>query len=112
MTGSAPWSIARLTTGDKLWTDRDGRAELRIDSYAVRLGPQTGFSFLNLDDQTVQIRLTEGSLNVRVRRFEENQTLEIDTPNLAFNVLRTGTYLNQRKRKWRHHRRFRQRWAR
>jgi hypothetical protein len=81
-----------LTTGDKLWTDRDGRAELRIDSYAVRLGPQTGFSFLNLDDQTVQIRLTEGSLNVRVRRFEENQTLEIDTPNLAFNVLRAGTY--------------------
>ena len=81
-----------LTTGDKLWTDQDGRAELRIDSYAVRLGPQTGFSFLNLDDQTVQIRLTEGSLNVRVRRLDENQTLEIDTPNLAFNVLRTGTY--------------------
>src|SRR5438876_2704963 len=81
-----------ITTGDKLWTDRDGRAEVRIDSYGLRLGPQTGFSFLNLDDNTVQIRLTEGSLNIRVRRLEDNDTLEIDTPNLAFNVLRPGSY--------------------
>jgi hypothetical protein len=81
-----------LTTGDKIWTDQDGRAELRIDSYAVRLGPQTGFSFLSLDDRTVQIRLTEGTLNVRVRKMDDDQILEIDTPNLAFNVLRTGSY--------------------
>jgi hypothetical protein len=81
-----------MTTGDKLWTDRDGRAEVRIDSYGLRLGPQTGFSFLNLDDNTVQVRLTEGSLNIRVRRLEENESLEIDTPNLAFNVLRPGSY--------------------
>jgi len=81
-----------LTTGDKIWTDQDGRAEIRIDSYAVRLGPQTGFSFLSLDDRTVQIRLTEGTLNVRVRKMDEDQILEIDTPNLAFNVLRTGSY--------------------
>ena len=81
-----------MTTGDKLWTDRDGRAEVRIDSYGLRLGSQTGFSFLNLDDNTVQVRLTEGSLNIRVRRLEDNETLEIDTPNLAFNVLRPGSY--------------------
>jgi hypothetical protein len=81
-----------MTSGDKLWADRDGRAEIRIDSYAIRLGPQTGFSFLNLDDSVVQVRLTEGSLNVRVRRLDDNQTLEIDTPNLAFNVLRPGSY--------------------
>ena len=60
-----------MTTGDKLWADQDGRVEVRIDSYALRLGPQTGFSFLNLDDNIVQVRLTEGSLNVRVRRLED-----------------------------------------
>jgi hypothetical protein len=81
-----------MTIGDKLWADQDGRVEVRIDSYALRLGPQTGFSFLNLDDHIVQVRLTEGSLNIRVRRLDENQTLEIDTPNLAFNVLRPGSY--------------------
>jgi hypothetical protein len=81
-----------MTTGDKLWCDQDGRAEVRIDSFALRLGAQTGFSFLNLDDNVVQVRLTEGSLNIRVRRLDDNQTLEIDTPNLAFNILRTGSY--------------------
>ncbi len=81
-----------MTIGDKIWTDQDSRAELRVDSYALRLGPQTGFSFLNLDDRTIQIRLTEGSLNIRVRRLDEDQTLEVDTPNLAFNVLRPGSY--------------------
>ena len=81
-----------MTTGDKLWADQGGRAEVRIDSYALRLGTQTGFSFLNLDDNIVQVRLTEGSLNVKVRRLDDNQTLEIDTPNLAFNVLRPGSY--------------------
>jgi hypothetical protein len=81
-----------MTTGDKLWADQDGRVEVRIDSYALRLGAQTGFSFLNLDDNVVQVRLTEGSLNIRVRRMDDNQTLEIDTPNLAFNVLKPGSY--------------------
>lgn len=81
-----------MTTGDRLWTDQGARAELRVDSYAIRLGEQTGFSFLNLDDRTVQIRLTEGTLNVRVRRLDQDQVLEVDTPNLAFNVLRPGSY--------------------
>src|SRR5579883_615182 len=37
-----------LTTGDKLWTDQNSRAELDIGSAAIRLGSTTGFSFLNL----------------------------------------------------------------
>ena len=37
-----------LTTGDKLWTDKDARGELHIGSAAIRLRGETGFSFLNL----------------------------------------------------------------
>ncbi|MBS1840171.1 MAG: hypothetical protein JSS69_16075 [Acidobacteria bacterium] len=81
-----------VTTGDKLWTDKGGRAELRFGSSAVRIGGETGFSFLNLDDRTAQIRLTEGSINVRVKRLDEDENIEIDTPNLAFTVLRPGSY--------------------
>jgi len=81
-----------ITTGDKLWTDNRSRAELNIGSAAIRLSSNTGFSFLNLDDRTAQIRITEGTLNVRVRRLENDETLEIDTPNLAFSVLRPGNY--------------------
>ncbi len=87
----ASGSVSFEPAGTDEWVE-DGRVEVRIDSYALRLGPQTGFSFLNLDDNVVQVRLTEGSLNVRVRRLDENQTLEIDTPNLAFNILRVGSY--------------------
>src|SRR5437016_4761259 len=81
-----------ITTGDKLWTDNGSRAELSIGSAAIRLSSNTGFSFLNLDDRTAQIRITEGTLNVRVRRLENDETFEIDTPNLAFSVLRPGNY--------------------
>jgi len=81
-----------ITTGDKLWTDRDSRAELHIGSAAIRLSGETGFSFLNLDDRITQIRLTEGTISLRVRRLGDDESIEIDTPNLALSVLRPGRY--------------------
>jgi hypothetical protein len=81
-----------ITTGDKLWTDRDSRAELHIGSAVVRLNEQTGFSFLDLNDRITQIRLTEGTLSLRVRRMAQDETIEVDTPNLAFSILRPGRY--------------------
>jgi hypothetical protein len=81
-----------MTTGDKLWSDKDSRAELHIGTAAIRLSENTGFSFLNLTDNTVQLQLTAGTLNLRVRRLDENETFEVDTPNLAFTVLRPGKY--------------------
>ena len=81
-----------LTTGDHLWVDQNGRAELHIGSAAVRLSSQTFFEFLNLDDQNVQIRLGEGSLEVKIRDLDRNETFEVDTPNLAFSLNRPGTY--------------------
>jgi hypothetical protein len=81
-----------ITTGDKLWSDNGARAELHMGSAAIRLSGNTGFSFLNLDDRTTQVRLTEGTINVRVRRLDQDETFEIDTPNLAFSILRAGNY--------------------
>src|SRR6266446_6361340 len=81
-----------ITIGDKLWADNDGRAELHLDSAAIRLSSNTGFSFLNLDDRITQVRITEGVINVRVRHLDPDDTFEIDTPNLAFSILREGNY--------------------
>ncbi len=81
-----------LTTGDHLYTDRGARSELRLGPNAIRLAGQTNFGFLNLDDQTVQIRLTEGSLNVRVRSLGDQDVWEVDTPNGAISLLRAGDY--------------------
>ena len=58
-----------MTTGDQLWTDENSRAEVQLGSAVIRLAPDTGFSFLNLDDNTVQIQLTSGAINVTVRRL-------------------------------------------
>lgn len=81
-----------LTIGDQLFSDINGRAEVRVPGVAFRLGTTTAVQFLNLDDQTVQLSVSEGAINITVRRLDDNQTLEIDTPNLAFSILRPGEY--------------------
>jgi hypothetical protein len=81
-----------MTTGDKLWSDNGGRAELHIGSASMRVGSTTGFNILNLTDNVAQIQVTEGTVRVRVKRLERDETFEIDTPNLAFSILRPGTY--------------------
>src|SRR5579863_2790757 len=81
-----------LTIGDRLWVDNDGRAELHIGSTAMRMDQGTGISLINLSDDSVQIQLSEGSLIIRLRRLDPNETYEVDTPNLAFSILRPGVY--------------------
>ena len=81
-----------LTTGDRLWADARGRAELQVGDAMIRMNAETDVSVLNLDDRIAQLRLAQGELNVRVRRLEPDQTFEIDTPNLAFTVRRPGAY--------------------
>jgi hypothetical protein len=81
-----------MTTGDQLWTDQGSRAEVQLGSATIRLAPNTGFSFLNLDDSTVQIQLTSGMINVSVRRLGESDVFEVDTPNQAFTVFKPGRY--------------------
>ena len=81
-----------MTTGDKLWADKDSRAELQLGTAVIRLDANTGFSFLNLDDRTAQIQLTSGSINISVRRLDRDDVFEVDTPNQAFSVYQPGSY--------------------
>src|SRR5271157_384174 len=62
-----------MTTGDQLWTDRDSRAEVQLGPSVIRLAPNTGFSFLNLDDYTTQIQVTSGVISINVRRLANDQ---------------------------------------
>ena len=58
----------------------------------IRMNAGTGVSVLNLDDRIAQLQLTQGTLNVRVRRLEPDQVFEVDTPNLAFTLRQPGEY--------------------
>jgi hypothetical protein len=94
--GTQDWTAATLnlplTTGDRVWTDRNSRAELDLGAAVIRLGSTTGFAFLSLGDATAQMQLTGGTLIVRVRDMAADQVYEIDTPNLALSLQQPGDY--------------------
>jgi hypothetical protein len=94
--GESDWveavSNRPMTTGDKLWADRDSRAEVQLGSSTIDLAANTGFAFLNLDDRTVQIQLSAGTINVRVYDLDPDTDYEIDTANQAFTIRRPGRY--------------------
>ena len=94
--GEGEWVTAvanrPLTTGDNLWADKNSRAELHVGSLAMRMNSETSLTFLDLDDRTTQLRLSLGSLILRVRHLDDGDLLEVDTPNIAFNIQGTGEY--------------------
>ena len=94
--GENDWARAAinrpLTTGDRLWADAGARAEIQVGGAMIRMNAGTGVSILNLDDRIAQLQLTQGTLNVRVRRLEPNQAFEVDTPNLAFTLRQPGEF--------------------
>lgn len=94
--GEGDWVTAvpnrPLTTGDNLWADQNSRAELHVGSLAMRMNSGTSLTFLDLDDRTTQLRLSLGSLILRVRHLDDGDLLEVDTPNIAFTIQRTGEY--------------------
>ncbi|MEO5924260.1 MAG: hypothetical protein ABIR70_10575 [Bryobacteraceae bacterium] len=94
--GVDDWVPATLnrpfTTGDRLWSDAGGRAELHLGSAALRLGSRTNFTFLNWTDNTTQVQLSAGTLSVRVRNLAGQEAIEIDTPQAAFSLLQAGDY--------------------
>ncbi len=81
-----------LTIGDNIWTDKDSRAELNVGNGAIRLNSETSVTITNISDNTVQVQLHQGTLNVRVRHLYGGEIYEVDTPNIAFTVQKSGVY--------------------
>jgi hypothetical protein len=95
--GQQDWVAAELnrplTTNDKIWSDAQGsRAELDLGGAVVRLGPDTGFAFLNLDDSAAQMQVSSGTVVVHVRELLDGQSYEVDTPNVALLLDEPGQY--------------------
>jgi hypothetical protein len=94
--GTGDWGSAAknrpVTIGDKIWSDKDSRAELQAGQAAIHLGSMTALSFLNLDENIIQMRLAEGSINFRVRDLRQGDLYEVDAPNLAFTIKQAGAF--------------------
>ena len=94
--GENDWVRARINrplgAGDRLWADGRARAEIQIGGAVIRMNAFTSVSVTNLDDRIAQLQLTQGTLNIRVRRLDRDQVFEVDTPNLAFTLRQPGEY--------------------
>ena len=94
--GDDDWVQANLNrplgTGDRLYTDHDSRVEMEVGAATLRLDAQSSFNILNLNDTAAQTELTQGVMNLHVRRVFEGQSYEVDTPTLAFVITQPGNY--------------------
>ncbi|MES2937538.1 MAG: DUF6600 domain-containing protein [Pseudomonadota bacterium] len=81
-----------LTRGDRVWTDRGARAELQLGSATLHVAGQSHLAFYELDDEVLQLSMTQGVLNARVRDLAPRENFEIDTPNLAARALQPGDW--------------------
>jgi len=94
--GLDQWSEAALnftvTTGDRMYTDRDSWAELETGPYTVRLSNNTDLTVTNLNDQIMQLGLEQGVLRLRIYQLPRGNTVEVDTPNGALTLEKPGDY--------------------
>jgi hypothetical protein len=94
--GAADWAQAPLNrplvAGDRLWTDAGARDEAQFGSAIARMDAGTLLTVLAADDRTTQLQVSQGRVDVHVRRLAPGETVEVDTPNLAFVARQPGDY--------------------
>ncbi len=85
-----------LTTSDRVWTDKNSRVELNVGTGFLRMNSESSLTFTNVNDSTVQAELDQGVLELTVQHLEPGEIFEVDTPNIAFTVMKSGVYRLQR----------------
>jgi hypothetical protein len=81
-----------MTLGDRIWT-AGGRLELQVHGGSlIRLARSTDLTALNLTEDTKQFSLAAGVASFRIRRLDDDEVFEVDTPNAAVTFERTGDY--------------------
>ena len=95
-TDSGEWIAATrnrpITTGDRLSTENDGRAELRVGSTVLRIAANTELEVVQLDDDHVSLQLHSGSMTARLRTRDAANQFDLATEEGRFRADRTGNY--------------------
>ena len=81
-----------LEAGDRLATERDGRAELTLGSATVRLDRDTDLRIVDLDASSVRFELAEGAAIFRVDELFEDESFAVTTPNTTIRFQAPGEY--------------------
>ncbi len=81
-----------LIPGDLLITQDDGRAELALDSSAIRLDERTELRVEALDATSVRVILHQGVASLRLGELLKDETVEIATANASITLREPGEY--------------------
>jgi FecR protein len=94
--GENDWSAASLnyplSSADRLWTDKDARAELETGNLAIRMSEQTDLTATSLTDQLAQFGLAQGTIRISAYDLRSGHEVEVDTPNAAVTIVQPGDY--------------------
>ena len=94
--GATDWAQAPLNrplvAGDRLWTDAGARDEAQFGAAIARMDAGTLLTVLAADERTTQLQVSQGRIDLHVRRLAPGETVEVDTPNLAFVARQPGDY--------------------
>ena len=90
------WDLADpnepATTGDRVWSDSDGGAEIELGDAVVRIWHETELDVIRLDDYAVQLGVPQGGLILRLTGSTGEDAAEIDAPNAVVTPTRAGEY--------------------
>jgi hypothetical protein len=81
-----------LSTGDRLLTENNSKAELTLGVAAVRVDERSDISVSALDENRVSFELNSGTLSVHVRELRPGERFDIQTPNSTIRLLQPGEY--------------------
>src|SRR5437899_2599281 len=80
--GFDTWSTATanlvVTSGDRLYVDRGGHAELDLGGFAVRASEATDLTISTLTDHLLQLGLSQGAIRVSVYALPPDDSIEAD----------------------------------
>jgi hypothetical protein len=95
--GAEDWAPAQMNTalapGDELYAGGRANLELQVGARAyMRAGAETQIGLENQEPNFVQFKVTAGHASLDLRSMTGGQAVELDTPNAAFTIERTGYY--------------------
>jgi hypothetical protein len=94
--GATLWSDAvvndPVSTGASLRTDAQARAEMRIGPATIDLAESTEIAIADLNDQAAEISLKRGRIDLDIRQFGADESIQIDIPRGGVWLLQPGRY--------------------
>ena len=79
-----------ITSGDRVYADPAGTAELQAGQLAVRLGGGADLTVSAMTDSLAQFGLAGGAVHLRSYALDPGTVTELDTPEVATTVLEPG----------------------